>query len=70
MSEIIHNLTITGMTCGGCSGRVTRVLDATLGVISATISHENDSGVITTTSQLSTEDVVNIINDTGFNASA
>jgi len=70
MSEVIHNLTITGMTCGGCSGRVTRVLDATPGVISATISHGNNSGVITTTSQLSTEDVINIVNNTGFDASA
>ena len=70
MSEVIHNLTITGMTCGGCSGRVTRVLDATPGVISATISHENVSGVITTTSQLSTEDVVDSVNYTGFTAKA
>ncbi|MDG1546079.1 MAG: heavy metal-associated domain-containing protein [Candidatus Poseidoniaceae archaeon] len=70
MSEVIHNLTITGMTCGGCSGRVTRVLEATPGVISATISHEQNSGVITTTSQLSTENIVDIVNDTGFNASA
>ncbi|HIF90501.1 MAG TPA: heavy-metal-associated domain-containing protein [Candidatus Poseidoniales archaeon] len=70
MSEVIHNLTITGMTCGGCSGRVTRVLEATPGIISANISHEKNSGVITTTSQLSTEDIVAIVNDTGFNASA
>ena len=70
MSEVVHNLTITGMTCGGCSGRVTRVLEATPGVISAKISHEQDSGVITTTSQLSTEDIVGIVNGTGFNASA
>ncbi len=70
MSEVVHNLTITGMTCGGCSGRVTRVLEATPGVISATISHEQNSGVITTTSQLSTENIVGIVNDTGFNASA
>ena len=70
MSEVVHNLTIIGMTCGGCSGRVTRVLEATPGVISATISHEKNSGVITTTSQLSTENIVDIVNDTGFNASA
>jgi len=70
MSEVVHNLTITGMTCGGCSGRVKRVLEATHGIISANISHEQDSGVITTTSQLSTEDIVAIVNDTGFNASA
>tara|TARA_B110000881_G_C18555079_1_gene506404 strand:+ start:525 stop:695 length:171 start_codon:yes stop_codon:yes gene_type:complete len=49
MSEVVHNLTITGMTCGGYSGIITRVLEATPGVISANISPEQDSGVITTT---------------------
>ena len=46
MSEVTHTLTIKGMTCGGCSGRVTRVLEATEGVIRADISHQNNAGVI------------------------
>ena len=39
MGEVTHTLTITGMTCGGCSGRVLRVLKATPGVLRADISH-------------------------------
>jgi copper chaperone CopZ len=70
MSEITHTLTITGMTCGGCSGRVTRVLEATEGVVSATVSHETDSGVVVTTEALSTQDVVDIVASTGFSVSA
>jgi copper chaperone CopZ len=70
MSEVTHHLTINGMTCGGCSGRVTRVLEATEGVISADISHQSNSGVIVTTDALSTEDVVAIVATTGFEVSA
>lgn len=70
MSQVVHNLSITGMTCGGCSGRVTRTLEATQGVISAKVSHEDDNAIVTTTSQLSTEDLVALVNQTGFNASA
>jgi copper chaperone CopZ len=70
MSEVTHHLTINGMTCGGCSGRVTRVLEATEGVISADISHQSNSGVIVTTDALSTADVVAIVATTGFEVSA
>lgn len=70
MSEVTHTLTIIGMTCGGCSGRVTRVLEATEGVISAKISHQSNSGVIVTTEDLSTDDVVAIVATTGFDVTA
>ncbi|MCH1540214.1 MAG: heavy-metal-associated domain-containing protein [Candidatus Poseidonia sp.] len=70
MSETTHTLRITGMTCGGCSGRVLRVLQSTPGVLHAEISHETDSGIITTTDQLSTQDVVNIVASTGFGVTA
>ena len=70
MSEVTHTLTINGMTCGGCSGRVTRVLEATEGVIRAEISHQNNAGVIVTTEALSTDDVVAIVKTTGFDVHA
>lgn len=70
MGEVTHTLTITGMTCGGCSGRVLRVLKATPGVLRADISHESDSGVIITTDALTTDDVVAIVARTGFGVSA
>ncbi len=70
MSEQVHTLNITGMTCGGCSDRVTHVLEATQGVLKADISHETDSGVVTTSKELSTRQVLEIIQSTGFEASS
>ena len=70
MSQRTHYLTITGMTCGGCSGRVLRVLESTPGVVSAKISHETDSGVVVTTEVLTTDDVVAIVSSTGFGVTA
>jgi copper chaperone CopZ len=70
MSHTTHHLTITGMTCGGCSGRVQRVLEATEGVVSADVSHEDGKGIVVTTPALSTEDVVSIVAGTGFGVSA
>ena len=69
MGERTHNLLISGMTCGGCSGRVTKVLNATPGVLRATVSHETNSGVVVTTDNLSTQDVMNIVAGTGFTVS-
>jgi copper chaperone CopZ len=69
MPENIHRISITGMTCGGCSQRVTRVLESTEGVLSAEISHETNSGMIRTDDSLSIQALVDIVNSTGFNAS-
>ena len=59
---------INGMTCGGCSGRVKGVLEMNLNVESAEISHETNSGVVKTNGQISAEDLVKIIEQTGFTA--
>ena len=59
---------INGMTCGGCSGRVTGVLEMNLNVESAEISHETNSGVVKTNGQISAEELVKIIEQTGFTA--
>jgi copper chaperone CopZ len=69
MAPQSHVLTITGMTCDGCSGRLANVLRATPGVIDAKISHQTDSGSILTDESLSTHDLVAIVNETGFVAS-
>ncbi len=37
---------VYGMTCGGCSGKVKKALEAVDGVISADISHEEDKATI------------------------
>ena len=59
---------INGMTCGGCSGRVKGVLEKNLNVESAEISHETNSGVVKTNGQISAEELVKIIEQTGFTA--
>ena len=70
MTEQVHALNITGMTCSGCSDRIIRVLEAIPGVLKADISHETDSGVVTTSKELSTRQVLEIIQSTGFEASS
>jgi copper chaperone CopZ len=70
MTEQVHALNITGMTCSGCSDRVVRVLEATPGVLKADISHETDSGVVTTSSEVTTSQLVEIVKSSGFEASA
>ena len=59
---------INGMTCGGCSGRVKGVLEMNLNVESAEISHETNSGVVKSNGQISAEELVKIIEQTGFTA--
>ena len=59
---------INGMTCGGCSGRVKGVLEMNLNVDSAEISHETNSGIVKTNGQISAEELVKIIEQTGFTA--
>ena len=70
MGERVHKLAIYGTTCGCCTGRVNRVLQANPDVIDAKISYENDSGIITTTDRLSTDNVIVMVNKAGFIASA
>lgn len=65
-----HRLAITGMTCGGCSGRVTRVLEGTSGVTSVVVNLEPGSAVINTTDGVTTAQLIDIVEGTGFGASA
>lgn len=59
---------IDGMTCGGCSGRVKRVLESNSNVESAAVSHENNTGTVTTNGQISAGELVKIIEQTGYSA--
>lgn len=70
MNQVAHALKITGMTCGSCSGRVTRVLEATPGVIQADISWQSHAGIVVTTPNMTTEQVMAIVASTGFGVSA
>ncbi|HJM54707.1 MAG TPA: cation transporter [Poseidonia sp.] len=66
MEEITHLLSITGMTCSSCSQRVTNVLNNVPGVISAEISHEKNSGTIVASDTITVEEIVAIVQSTGF----
>ena len=68
MPEIVHRLEITGMTCGGCSKRVTTVLNNASWVIDADISLETGNGYITTLSDVSVDRIIEKINSTGYQA--
>lgn len=41
-SEML-NFDVTGMSCGNCSGKVTKLLQALAGVKKVDASHENDT---------------------------
>lgn len=70
MSQTVHYLSIDGMTCGCCSGRVTRALEATPGVLKAVISFEDNNGNILTTADVNRSTLIEVVNSVGFEASA
>ncbi|DAC21753.1 MAG: cation transporter [Candidatus Poseidoniaceae archaeon] len=70
MSQTIHTLSITGMTCGCCSGRVTRALQATPGVVRVLVSHEDHTGNILATPEVSVSTLINAVKSVGFDATA
>jgi len=63
----VHHLKIDGMTCGGCSGRVTRVLEAMDGVERAEVDHVEGTGVITTSASVTVDMLLEAVQGTGFN---
>ena len=62
----VHHLKIDGMTCGGCSGRVTRVLEAMDGVERAEVDHVEGTGVITTSASVTMDMILEAVQGTGF----
>jgi len=68
MLERTHVVDISGMTCSGCSGRVSSVLMSNPGIIEANISHDTNSGVIVTDDSISTQKILEMIQRTGFEA--
>ena len=46
---------IEGMMCGHCEARVKKCLEAIPGVITAMVSHENGTAVVTLSSEVSDE---------------
>ena len=63
-----YTMHIRGMTCDGCSGRVSSVLLRNPGIIEAKISHNSNSGVIVADETLLPREIIKIIQSTGFEA--
>jgi len=69
MAPVVYTLNIDGMSCGGCSSRLTGVLEKSPGITAANVSHETASGVITTNGSVSIAQVIERIESAGFSAS-
>jgi|LWDU01.1.fsa_nt_gi copper chaperone CopZ len=63
-SEML-NFDVTGMSCGNCSGKVTKLLQALAGVKKVDASHENDT-VSVTGKNLNEELIRATIDDAGY----
>lgn len=70
MDQVVHTVSIAGMTCDGCSSRITRVLESTPGILKAEISHSQGNGKVTTSAEITESTVLQIINSAGFEAHA
>ncbi len=63
-------LKVSGMSCGGCVKSVTGVLEALPGVSKAEVSLEKNEAVISyETGKVTREQMVQVIDDAGFEAS-
>ena len=57
---------VEGMHCGGCSGRLRRVLEALPGVESAEASHEAGTASVVCTAEVTDEAIRAAIDGSGF----
>ena len=62
------SVSIGGMTCGACSATITEQLESTIGITNASISLVTENGLITHTSQITPDQIKQIIEDCGFDA--
>ena len=59
-------LTIEGMMCPHCSGRVHDALEANDAIANAVVSHETGTAVVTLAAEISDEALVKIVEDAGY----
>lgn len=65
-TSMTKTITITGMMCPHCSGRVQQVLTAIPGVSAAEVSHESGKAVLTLTEDVSNDVLTAAITDAGY----
>ncbi len=61
-------LTVTGMMCEKCEGRVKKALEKIDGVESAVADHNTDSAVVTLSADVADEALVAAVVDAGYEA--
>jgi Cu+-exporting ATPase len=67
--EAKHRLSISGMTCASCTGRVERALEALPGVLSAHVNHATQTAEIRTLDgAITTETLAQTVTDAGYPA--
>ncbi len=67
--EAKHHLSISGMTCASCTGRVERALEALPGVLSAHVNHATQTAEIRTLDgAITTETLAQTVTDAGYPA--
>ena len=59
-------ISITGMMCPHCSGRVQKALAAIEGVSEASASHETGTATVTLTAEVSDEALAAAVTDAGY----
>ena len=59
-------LTIEGMMCPHCSGRVHDALEANDAIANAVVSHETGTAVVTLAAEISDEELTKIVEDAGY----
>ena len=62
----VLELSIVGMSCGGCSSRIKRVLEARPDVRSADIDHDLGRGLVEMVEDGDTNAIVQAVNAAGF----
>ena len=61
-----HVVEVVGMTCGGCSARLEKVLMEKSGIVSAEVDHEYGRAIIHTDDSVTAHDIMEIVQSTGF----
>jgi Cu2+-exporting ATPase len=57
---------IEGMMCGHCEAHVKKALEATEGVDSAVVSHENGTAVLTMSAEVSDDELKSAVEAEGY----
>jgi len=63
-------ITVEGMSCGGCENQVESALEGVDGVTDAVADRERDRATVELDGDAATDDLVAAVEDAGFSASA